>query len=87
MKRTLVLRLGDRSYELTTDAPEEFVLAVVNRIQNQFTQIKNSSVEASFDEILIVMLANSVLNEIKYEKTLEKITSKIRISLTQNQKR
>lgn len=87
MKRTLVLKLSDRSYELTTDASEEFVLAVINRIQNQFTQIKNSSVEANFDEILIVMLANSVLNEIKYEKTLEKITSKIRISLAQNQKR
>lgn len=87
MKRTLVLKLSDRSYELTTDASEEFVLAVVNRIQNQFTQIKNSSVEANFDEILIVMLANSVLNEIKYEKTLEKITSKIRISLAQDQKR
>ncbi|MEN3007922.1 cell division protein ZapA [Pseudothermotoga sp.] len=86
MRRTLILKLGDKSYELTTDAPEEFVLAVINRIQNQFTQIKNSSTEASLDEILVVMLANSVLNEIKYEETLEKITNKIKALFDQKKR-
>ncbi|HBT40266.1 MAG: Uncharacterized protein XD58_0435 [Thermotoga sp. 50_1627] len=78
MKRTLVLKLGDKSYELSADVPEEFVLAVVNRIQNQFTQIKNNSSDASIDEILVVMLANSVLNEIQYEETISKVTNKLR---------
>ncbi|MCS7174678.1 cell division protein ZapA [Pseudothermotoga sp.] len=86
MRRTLILKLGDKSYELTTDASEEFVLAVINRIQNQFTQIKNSSTEASLDEILVVMLANSVLNEIKYEETLEKITNKIKALFDQKKR-
>uniref|UniRef100_A0A832MN23 Cell division protein ZapA n=1 Tax=Pseudothermotoga hypogea TaxID=57487 RepID=A0A832MN23_9THEM len=78
MKRTLVLKLGDKSYELSADVPEEFVLAVVNRIQNQFAQIKNNSSDASIDEILVVMLANSVLNEIQYEETISKITNKLK---------
>ncbi|WP_448535279.1 cell division protein ZapA [Pseudothermotoga sp.] len=82
MKRTLVLKLGDKSYELSADVPEEFVLAVVNRIQNQFTQIKNSSSDASVDEVLVVMLANSVLNEIQYEETISKLTNKLRSFMT-----
>ncbi len=82
MKRTLVLKLGDKSYELSADVPEEFVLAVVNRIQNQFTQIKNNSSDASLDEVLVVMLANSVLNEIWYEKTISKLTNKLKSFMT-----
>ncbi|WP_448531564.1 hypothetical protein [Pseudothermotoga sp.] len=82
MKRTLVLKLGDKSYELSADVPEEFVLAVVNRIQNQFTQIKNNSSDASLDEVLVVMLANSVLNEIWYEETISKLTNKLKSFMT-----
>lgn len=78
MKRTLTLKLGEKSYELLTDASEEAVLAVVNRIQNQFAQIRNNSPDASLDEILVVMLANSVLNEIHYEEAISKITSRLR---------
>ncbi|WP_448517221.1 hypothetical protein [Pseudothermotoga sp.] len=78
MKRTLVLKLGEKSYELSADVPEEFVLAVVNRIQNQFAQIKNNSSDASVDEVLVVMLANSVLNEIQYEETISKLTNKLK---------
>jgi len=82
MKRALVLKLGDKSYELSADVPEEFVLAVVNRIQNQFTQIKNNSSDASLDEVLVVMLANSVLNEIWYEETISKLTNKLKSFMT-----
>ena len=82
MKRTLVLKLGDKSYELSADVPEDFVLAVVNRIQNQFTQIKNNSSDASLDEVLVVMLANSVLNEIWYEETISKLTNKLKSFMT-----
>jgi hypothetical protein len=82
MKRTLVLKLGNKSYELSADVPEEFVLAVVNRIQNQFTQIKNNSSDASLDEVLVVMLANSVLNEIWYEETISKLTNKLKSFMT-----
>jgi hypothetical protein len=82
MKRTLVLKLGDKSYELSADVPEEFVLAVVNRIQNHFTQIKNNSSDASLDEVLVVMLANSVLNEIWYEETISKLTNKLKSFMT-----
>ncbi|KAF2957470.1 hypothetical protein AS159_07310 [Thermotoga sp. Ku-13t] len=78
MKRTLTLKLGEKSYELLTDASEEAVLAVVNRIQNQFAQIRNNSPDASLDEILVVMLANSVLNEIHYEEGISRITSRLR---------
>ncbi|MGB9789752.1 cell division protein ZapA [Thermotoga caldifontis] len=78
MKRTLTLKLGEKSYELLTDASEEAVLAVVNRIQNQFAQIRNDSPDASLDEILVVMLANSVLNEIRYEETISRITNRLK---------
>lgn len=78
MKRTLTLKLGEKSYELLTDAPEEAVFAVVNRIQNQFAQIRNNSPDASLDEILVVMLANSVLNEIHYEEGISRITSRLK---------
>lgn len=78
MKRTLVLKLGEKSYELTTDVPEEFVLAVVNRIQNHFAQIMSNSSDATLDEILVVMLANSVLKEIQYEETILRVTNKLK---------
>lgn len=77
MKKSITIRLGEKTYDLMTDANEEELINVVNRLQTQYSQIKNSAKDAQIDEILIVMLANAVLDQVRYEKTISQLVVKI----------
>lgn len=77
MKKSITIRLGEKTYDLMTDATEEELINVLNRLQTQYSQIKNSVQDAQIDEILIVMLANSTLDQIRYEKTISQLVMKL----------
>ncbi len=77
MRKSITIRLGEKTYDLTTDANEEELINVLNRIQTQYSQIKNSAQDAEIDEILIVMLANAVLDQVRCEKTISQLIAKL----------
>ncbi|HBT26853.1 MAG TPA: hypothetical protein DEA58_09295 [Pseudothermotoga sp.] len=78
MKKSVNIRLDDKNYDLVTDATEEELLNVLNRLQTEYSQIKNIVEEAETDEILLVMLTNVLLNEIRSEKIINHLTFKIK---------
>lgn len=77
MKKSITIRLGEKTYDLMTDANEEELINVLNRLQTQYSQIRNNAKDAQIDEILIVMLANAVLDQVRYEKTISQLVAKL----------
>jgi len=77
MKRDVTIRLGQKEYTLITDSSEEEFLKVTNRIQREYHRFSGQVSKVEIDEILIVMIANLVLNQIKLEEKLNSCASKI----------
>lgn len=77
MKRDVTIRLGQKEYTLITDSSEEEFLKVTNRIQREYHRFSGQVSKVEIDEILIVMIANLVLNQIKLEEKLNSCVSKI----------
>ncbi|MEJ5229080.1 MAG: cell division protein ZapA [Pseudothermotoga sp.] len=76
MTKSITIRLGERTYDLTTDATEEELVNILNQIQTQYSQIKNTVQDAQTDEILVVMLANALLDKLRYERAVSRMISK-----------
>lgn len=77
MRKSITIRLGERTYDLMTDANEEELINILNRLQTQYSQLKNSVQDAEIDEILLVMLANALLDQVRYEKTISQLVTKL----------
>ncbi len=77
MKKSITVRLGEKTYDLMTDANEEELINVLNRLQTQYSQIRNNAKDAQIDEILIVMLANTLLDQVRYEKAISQLVTKL----------
>lgn len=77
MRKSITIRLGEKTYDLMTDANEEELINILNRLQTQYSQLKNSAQDAEIDEILLVMLANALLDQVRYEKTISQLVTKL----------
>ncbi|RKX42141.1 MAG: hypothetical protein DRP33_04120 [Thermotogae bacterium] len=77
MKRDVTIRLGQKEYILITDSSEEEFLKVTNEIQREYHQLSSQASKAEIDEILIVMVANLILNQLKLEDKLNSCVSKV----------
>ncbi|MGB9821441.1 MAG: hypothetical protein ACPLVG_08795 [Pseudothermotoga sp.] len=77
MRKSITIRLGEKTYDLMTDANEEELINIINRLQTQYSQIKNNAIDAEIDEILLVMLANVMLDQLRCEKTISQLVAKL----------
>ncbi len=77
-KKTVRIKLDDKFYDLVTDESEEELIAVVNSIRNLFSKIRIQNPDASTDEILVLMLANCMLNNTKFEKEMAQMANRLR---------
>jgi len=78
MKRKITVKLGRREFSLVTDETSEVIQKTIERIEREFKKYEPYLEEAGMEKILFVMLANSVLENVKLLESLEKLKKKLR---------
>ncbi len=77
MKRKITVKLGRREFSLVTDETSEVIQKTIERIEREFKKYEPYLEEAGMEKILFVMLANSVLENVKLLESLEKLKKKL----------
>ncbi|PLV55557.1 hypothetical protein [Thermotoga sp. SG1] len=77
MKKKVSVRLGKRVYNLITDEDTEIVRRTIERIEKDFKRYEEYVDEVGIDHILFVMLANSVLENMKMAEKIRELKKKI----------
>ncbi len=78
MKRRVTINLGNRSFSLISDEPDEITSRVKARIEALYRDFMDYSSNVPLEEILFVMLANAVLEQVKLEKDMENLLRRIK---------
>ncbi len=78
MKKKVKINLGNRSFSLISDEPDEITSEVKARIESLFRDFVDYSSEVSMEEILFVMLANAVLDRVKLEKEMDALVRRLK---------
>ena len=78
MKRRVTINLGNRSFSLISDEPDEITSRVKSRIEALYRDFMDYSSNVPLEEILFVMLANAVLEQVKLEKDMENLLRRLK---------
>jgi len=77
MKRKITVKLGRKEFSLVTDETTEAIQKTIERIEREFKKYEPYLEEVGMENILFVMLANAVLENVKMLETVEKLKKKL----------
>ncbi|PLV60096.1 cell division protein ZapA [Thermotoga sp. KOL6] len=77
MKKKVTIKLGKRTYSLVTDEDTEVVRKTIEKIEKDFRRYEEFVDEVGMDYILFVMLANTVLENMKMLEEVRNLKKKL----------
>ncbi|ABQ47025.1 conserved hypothetical protein [Thermotoga petrophila RKU-10] len=77
MKKKISVRLGKKVYNLVTDEDLEIVNQTIEKIEKDFKRYEEFIDEVGIDNILFVMLANTVLENVKMSERIKNLKKKL----------
>ncbi|AAD36777.1 hypothetical protein THMA_1753 [Thermotoga maritima MSB8] len=77
MKKKISVRLGKKVYNLVTDEDLEIVNQTIEKIEKDFKRYEEFIDEVGIDNILFVMLANTVLENVKMSERIRNLKKKL----------
>ena len=78
MKKKVQIRLGDRSFTLVSDESDEVIRKVKLKIEELYRNF-SAYRDVSMEELLFVMLANAILDQVKLENEIESLLNRLRV--------
>jgi len=77
MRKKISVRLGKKVYNLVTDEDLEIVNQTIEKIEKDFKRYEEFIDEVGIDNILFVMLANTVLENVKMSERIKNLKKKL----------
>ena len=77
MKRRVQINLGGRVFSLVSDEPEDITSEVKARIESMYREFSNYD-GVPTEDLLFVMLANAVLENVKLSRKIDSILKKMK---------
>ncbi len=74
----LTLEFGGREFTLTSNEPPEVVDEVKKRLEKSLKEYEEYVDEFPREDVLFVILANAILQQIEMEKRMEEIVAKLK---------